>query len=74
MIDRRIFLKSAAVSSLHSAAPGAFHQFDTFAQTEKSGIYLRGEFGVRLEGDMHITENEAELFTPQSASLDDPFG
>jgi Xaa-Pro dipeptidase len=37
-------------------------------------IYIRGEFGIRLEDDMHITENGAELFTPQSPSLEDPFG
>jgi len=29
---------------------------------------------VRLEDDMHITENGAELFTPQSPSLEEPFG
>jgi len=40
----------------------------------KPGIYIPGEFGVRLEDDMHITENGAELFTPQSPSLEDPFG
>jgi Xaa-Pro dipeptidase len=28
---------------------------------------------VRLEDDMHITESGAELFTPQSPSLEDPF-
>ena len=37
------------------------------------GIYIRGEFGVRLEDDMHITEQGAELFTPQSESLERPF-
>jgi Xaa-Pro dipeptidase len=42
--------------------------------SDEPGIYLRGEFGVRLEDDMHITENGAELFTPQSRSLEDPFG
>ena len=42
--------------------------------SDEPGIYIRGEFGVRLEDDMHITENGAELFTPQSASLDQPFG
>src|SRR4029077_16965776 len=31
--------------------------------SDEPGIYLRGEFGVRLEDDMHITENSAELFT-----------
>ena len=27
-----------------------------------------------LEDDMHIMENGAELFTPQSPSLENPFG
>lgn len=42
--------------------------------SDEPGIYLRGEFGVRLEDDMHVTENGAELFTPQSPSLENPFG
>jgi len=42
--------------------------------SNEPGIYIRGEFGVRLEDDMHITENGSELFTPQSRSLEDPFG
>jgi len=42
--------------------------------SDEPGIYIRGEFGVRLEDDMHVTENGAELFTPQSPSLDAPFG
>lgn len=42
--------------------------------SDEPGIYIRGEFGVRLEDDMHVTENGAELFTPQSPSLETPFG
>jgi Xaa-Pro dipeptidase len=42
--------------------------------SNEPGIYIRGEFGVRLEDDMHITENGAELFTAQSPSLENPFG
>jgi Xaa-Pro dipeptidase len=42
--------------------------------SDEPGIYIRGEFGVRLEDDLHVTENGAELFTPQSPSLEDPFG
>jgi len=42
--------------------------------SNEPGIYIRGEFGIRLEDDMHITENGAELFTPQTPSLEDPFG
>jgi Xaa-Pro dipeptidase len=42
--------------------------------SDEPGIYMHGEFGVRLEDDMHITESGAELFTPQSPSLEDPFG
>jgi len=41
--------------------------------SDEPGIYIRGEFGVRLEDDMHITENGAELFTPQSPDLEKPF-
>jgi Xaa-Pro dipeptidase len=42
--------------------------------SDEPGIYIRGEFGVRLEDDMHITESGAELFTPQSESIENPFG
>lgn len=42
--------------------------------SDEPGIYIPGEFGIRLEDDMYITPNGAELFTPQSPSLEDPFG
>lgn len=42
--------------------------------SDEPGIYIRGEFGIRLEDDMHIKESGAELFTPQSLSLENPFG
>ena len=42
--------------------------------SDEPGIYIRGEFGVRLEDDMHITADGAELFTPQSPSIEQPFG
>jgi Xaa-Pro dipeptidase len=42
--------------------------------SDEPGIYIRGEFGIRLEDDMYITEKGAQLFTPQSPSLEDPFG
>ncbi len=42
--------------------------------SDEPGVYIPGEFGIRLEDDMHITENGAELLTPQSPSLEDPFG
>lgn len=41
--------------------------------SDEPGIYIPGEFGVRLEDDMHILEDGAELFTPQSPSLEAPF-
>ncbi len=41
--------------------------------SDEPGIYLTGEFGVRLEDDMLITEAGAELLTPQSPSLETPF-
>jgi len=42
--------------------------------SNEPGIYIPGEFGIRLEDDMHITDIGAELFTPQSPSLENPFG
>jgi Xaa-Pro dipeptidase len=42
--------------------------------SNEPGIYIRGEFGVRIEDDMHLTNNGAELFTRPPKSLEDPFG
>jgi Xaa-Pro dipeptidase len=42
--------------------------------SDEPGIYIRGEFGVRLEDDMLITKTGAELLTPPSPSLEHPFG
>jgi Xaa-Pro dipeptidase len=41
--------------------------------SDEPGIYIPGEFGVRLEDCMYITESGAKLFTPQSLSLEEPF-
>jgi Xaa-Pro dipeptidase len=41
--------------------------------SDEPGIYIPGEFGIRLEDDMVITATGAELFTPQSTSLERPF-
>jgi Xaa-Pro dipeptidase len=41
--------------------------------SDEPGIYLKGEFGVRLEDDMYITPDGARWFTPQSNSLEEPF-
>jgi Xaa-Pro dipeptidase len=41
--------------------------------SNEPGIYIPGEFGVRLEDDMVITTDGARLFTPQSPSLEHPF-
>jgi len=42
--------------------------------SDEPGIYIRGEFGLRLEDDMHITADGAKLFTGPSKSLQYPFG
>jgi Xaa-Pro dipeptidase len=41
--------------------------------SDEPGIYIPGEFGIRLEDDMVVTADGAELLTPQSPSLEDPF-
>lgn len=42
--------------------------------TNEPGIYMEGQFGVRLEDDMYIDEAGAHFFTPPSLSLEQPFG
>jgi Xaa-Pro dipeptidase len=42
--------------------------------SDEPGIYIKGEFGIRLEDDLLVTESGSELLTPQSPSLEDPFG
>ncbi len=41
--------------------------------SNEPGIYIPGEFGVRLEDDMYLTPEGARFFTPQSESLERPF-
>ena len=41
--------------------------------SDEPGIYLPGQFGIRLEDDWYVTESGARLFTPQSPSLEHPF-
>jgi Xaa-Pro dipeptidase len=41
--------------------------------SDEPGIYITGEFGVRLEDDWHLTEAGGKMFTPQSPSLEHPF-
>jgi Xaa-Pro dipeptidase len=41
--------------------------------SDEPGIYIPGEFGIRLEDDMVITDTGARLLTPQSRSLERPF-
>ena len=41
--------------------------------SDEPGVYIAGEFGIRLEDDLVVTENGAELLTPQCPSLEEPF-
>jgi Xaa-Pro dipeptidase len=41
--------------------------------SDEPGIYIPGEFGLRLEDDMRVTAEGGVLFTPQSGSLEHPF-
>jgi Xaa-Pro dipeptidase len=41
--------------------------------SDEPGIYIPGEFGIRLEDDWVVTPNGGEMFTPQSPSLEAPF-
>ncbi len=44
------------------------------AFSDEPGIYISGEFGLREEDCMYVTDDGARLFTPPSPSLEDPFG
>jgi Xaa-Pro dipeptidase len=42
--------------------------------SNEPGIYIPGEFGIRLEDCLHMSENGPVLFSALSPSIDDPFG
>lgn len=42
--------------------------------SDEPTIAIYGEFGIRLEDCLHITENGPRFFTNQSPSIDKPFG
>jgi Xaa-Pro dipeptidase len=42
--------------------------------SDEPTVAIPGEFGVRLEDCMYITEDGARMFTNQSLSIDQPFG
>jgi Xaa-Pro dipeptidase len=42
--------------------------------SDEPTIAIYGEFGVRLEDCMYITESGARMFTKQSPAIDQPFG
>jgi Xaa-Pro dipeptidase len=41
--------------------------------SDEPGIYIVGEFGIRLEDDWVVTPSGGDMFTPQSPSLEQPF-
>ena len=40
--------------------------------SDEPGIYIPGEFGIRMEDCWHLTEQGTKLFTPLAKSIDDP--
>ncbi len=40
--------------------------------SDEPGIYIPGEFGIRLEDCWHMTERGPQTFTPLARSIDDP--
>ena len=42
--------------------------------SNEPGIYIAGEFGIRMEDCLYMTENGPQLFTALSPSIDKPFG
>lgn len=57
------------------AVGGDAHRIvDNMTMSDEPGIYIPGEFGVRLEDCMHTTPDGGRWFTPQSPSIEQPFG
>ena len=42
--------------------------------SDEPTVVIYGEFGIRLEDCLYITENGPKFFTQQSPSIDKPFG
>jgi Xaa-Pro dipeptidase len=42
--------------------------------SDEPGIYIEGEFGVRLEDDWYVSPDGGKMFTPTSPIIEDPFG
>lgn len=42
--------------------------------SDERTIVISGEFGIRLEDCLYITASGPNFFTPQSPSLEQPFG
>ncbi|MEM7688826.1 MAG: Xaa-Pro peptidase family protein [Pseudomonadota bacterium] len=42
--------------------------------SNEPGIYLPGQFGVRLEDCVYMTEDGPRLFSPRAPSIEDPIG
>ena len=42
--------------------------------SDEPTVVIYGEFGIRLEDCLYITETGPKFFTPQSPSIDEPFG
>jgi Xaa-Pro dipeptidase len=40
--------------------------------SDEPGIYIPGEFGIRMEDCWHLTEQGPKLFTPLARSIDEP--
>jgi Xaa-Pro dipeptidase len=40
--------------------------------SDEPGIYIPGEFGIRLEDCWHMTLDGPKLFTPLARSIEDP--
>jgi Xaa-Pro dipeptidase len=40
--------------------------------SDEPGIYIPGEFGIRMEDCWHLTEQGPKLFTPLGKSIDQP--
>jgi len=71
-VSRRRFVHTSVAVAAAAAAQRVTRAADG-GEVQSTTIAIYGEFGIRLEDCLYITENGPRFFTPQSVAIDQPF-
>jgi Xaa-Pro aminopeptidase len=74
-ISHRILMGSVGAIGLPSLVRGNTRSLQlNMTFSDEPGVYPHGEFGIRLEDDMRITEDGAQLLLPGARHSSNRFG